>query len=760
MSADVRRLVADLSSREPATRLRAAQELGRLRASNSVPWLIHATNDIRPDVCVAVVEALAEIAAPASCPALCAQLKGGEWRSRQAAAQGLGRIRDPAAVPCLLEAVRDDHIAVATAAAAALGSCGGIDALRSVACSTNEAVSAREAVLLVIGEFGSSGIDALAVAARDTNAAVRVAAYGALAKVGRAKEAPLLVDGLLDSSPVVRKACEKAVFAMEPEAVLPTLVAAMENGGAERQMAILKMLESDRTARGLGVLAVALVSERESVRSSAGNILSNRRQQLLMARRDPRMLPVDPFLRALSGSNAAVRAAAMTHIERDAVVNRSIEPRLREALKDPNAAVRVVVVRLLATLAPERIEEALVPVLADTDTGVRLAAALRLAPRTNELAVGIVVEALAQTLRAYNEVATGKSRQDFGDRMGTLIRAAGSSRSRKAVPALVECLDIPDDELTAEAIRALGAIGDRSVYDKVAPFLQRMKWVEHGVRNAAIEAMASLDPARAAADLLPLLADTAKWQAESCIVTLCRVLARIKDPRAAEHMINRLHEQYEKESGRMNEVKLAAVAGLVELGGAAVPAIVRRLSDPKVREGSLAMILGRIGEPAVKPAIEALKSADPVVRKNAAWALGYLSARPDATGGLLAALGDGEVEVRAAAAWAIGRIQAREAVSVLRGLLDSEHAKERLAAAEALGRIGDASAASALVARVRDPAPDVRLAVVTALGSVGGRAAIEPLKALIGDEKDERVRFAASEAIAALGGTTEKTDGR
>jgi HEAT repeat protein len=749
-----------LSQADVQSRIVAANELGRMRATNAVPRLILASDDIRPDVRMAVVEALVQIGDPRAAEVFCRHLKSREWRTRQLAAQGLGRLGSASAAPHLREAMRDEQVAVSTAAAVALSACVGPDLLKAIAESGDEPVGAREAALLVLGESGAAGIEAVSAAARDTNAAVRAAAFAALARSGGAKEAALLVDGLLDPAPSVRKSSEKALLAMEPDAALPALTAALDGGTVERQMAILRMVEGDRTVRGLGVLAAVLVSDSATVRSRAERILADRKQQLARARQDTRMLPVDVLMRALSSTSEAVRAAAILHIEQDAVVNRSIEPKLHAATKDASPAVRVVAVRLLTRLSPEGLVGSLTPLLCDADAEVRLAAAMPLASSTNEAAVAIVVDSLQKEVAAYRTASGEKAGRDRAGRIATLVEVLRSSGSGKGVPVLLTCLDINDLDVLPAVIRALGVTGDRTVYDRVTPFLARATWGEQGIRSAAIEAMAALDPARAADALVPLLSVSNKWQAESCLVTLCRVLAKMKEPRAAEHMIDRLRDRYDKESGRMNEVKLAAAAGLVELGEHAVPTIVRRLNDTKVREGALSMILGRIGEPAAKPTVAALKNEDALIRKNAAWALGYLAARPDVVEGLAAALADGDVDVRAAAAWALGHLQAKEASAGLRIMLGSEHAKDRLAAAEAMGRLGDVSASQLLIGKLRDPDPDVRFAVVTALGALGDKSAIEPLRAFVAEEKEERIRFAAGESLTALGVNAVTVKGR
>lgn len=747
----VKRQLDTLSRGDPDERIGAAAALGRMKATNAVPGLIRAIDDVRPDVSRAAVEALVGIGDPRASGAFRRQLKASEWRIRQLSAQGLGDARSPDSVPSLILAVRDTHAAVAAAAAAALVSCGGMDDLKGIACSTNETLSAREAALLVLGDSGSEGLEAVRQAVQDTNEAVRVAAYAALIKTGKSAEVPLLLAGLFDPATSVRKVTQKAILAMEPDIVLPALTELLEKGTLAQQTAVLKMLEDDRTARGVWVLATALVSERPTVRASAQTILGARRKAFARQNPDVRLLPAEPMLKALSSTNEAVRTVAMSLLETDVVVNRSIEPVLRKGLKDPSPKVRAVSARIFAQIGAEGVAETLTPLLGDGDIAVRRTAAVALLPMTNQAAVDIVVGELEEALSDLAASKSEKVAQGLSGRIAELIRSLTVTRSRKPVPALRRALEGGDLAGKTAAVKALGEIGDKTLYDAVSPMLSHNTWGEQELRAAAMEAMAKLDPARAVNDLLPILAQREKWQAESNVCTLCRVLSRLKEARAAEAMIDRLQERYENETGKMNEVKLAAAAGLVELGEHAVPALVRRLSDTKIRAGALALILGRIGEPAVSELAKAIKSDDAVVRKNAAWALGYLKQKPEIVESLSALLADGDAEVRSAAAWSLGQMQARQAVAALIRMLESEQTKDRLSAVESIGRIGDKAGVQPLILRLKDEDAEVRYAVSSALGGIGDKAAVDALRQTAAGDKDGRVRFAAGEALVALG---------
>lgn len=98
-------LVRLLLDDEPAVRAAAVTSLGRVRSAECLEALERFLCESRPDSPVAV-DALLNWGREAT-PALLRALELGTTPVRIAAAQGLGRIADPAAVPALVEALRD-----------------------------------------------------------------------------------------------------------------------------------------------------------------------------------------------------------------------------------------------------------------------------------------------------------------------------------------------------------------------------------------------------------------------------------------------------------------------------------------------------------------------------------------------------------------------------------------------------------------------------------------------------------------------------
>jgi HEAT repeat protein len=135
------------------------------------------------------------------------------------------------------------------------------------------------------------------------------------------------------------------------------------------------------------------------------------------------------------------------------------------------------------------------------------------------------------------------------------------------------------------------------------------------------------------------------------------------------------------------------VAGLVD--------VLRRGSERDRRAAANALIA--IPDPrTVEPLTEALKDADPLLRTNAALALGELQdGRPGAdlspiVGPLVAALSDPTPEVRAMAASALGRTHSEEALEPLLRALGDSSTTVRLTAKAVLAGYDDPRAREAV----------------------------------------------------------------
>ncbi|HXG94865.1 MAG TPA: TonB family protein [Blastocatellia bacterium] len=114
-------LLAALKSRDAVTRRDAANQLGALRARDSVRSLTDALSDADASVREAAAFALGQIADPKAVERLTRALADKDAEVRSSAAFALGMIGDRRAISSLSDALTDDDAAVRSSAAVALG---------------------------------------------------------------------------------------------------------------------------------------------------------------------------------------------------------------------------------------------------------------------------------------------------------------------------------------------------------------------------------------------------------------------------------------------------------------------------------------------------------------------------------------------------------------------------------------------------------------------------------------------------------------
>ena len=121
----------------------------------------------------------------------------------------------------------------------------------------------------------------------------------------------------------------------------------------------------------------------------------------------------------------------------------------------------------------------------------------------------------------------------------------------------------------------------------------------------------------------------------------------------------------------------------------AVDALIEPLGQDQTETARHAALIGLslAGRPAIEPLAAALDSSDPMLRANAAQALGWLKPAA-ATDALIAALDDPNAAVRREVAWALGETGTEQARLALATAAEREaNAETRAAANAALARI-------------------------------------------------------------------------
>jgi HEAT repeat protein/Zn-dependent protease with chaperone function len=166
-----------------------------------------------------------------------------------------------------------------------------------------------------------------------------------------------------------------------------------------------------------------------------------------------------------------------------------------------------------------------------------------------------------------------------------------------------------------------------------------------------------------------------------------------------------------------------------------------------------ALALASISRPAVDPLVRALDDRSPVVRRNAAWAIGEVRGsmfvgRSDALAPLIRLLSDGDATVRRAAAFGLSELKDGDAVDPLIAALADRDEAMRGMVVVALAEIRDRRATPALAQTViTDSSAEIRRAAAWALGELKDPRAVDALNRAL---HDPPVRAAAEQALAEI----------
>ncbi|HEU4685595.1 MAG TPA: HEAT repeat domain-containing protein [Nitrospira sp.] len=291
------------------------------------------------------------------------------------------------------------------------------------------------------------------------------------------------------------------------------------------------------------------------------------------------------------------------------------------------------------------------------------------------------------------------------------VEGLGRWETGRRSAKLRSALDDQAGLVKARVVKVLGRSSDPSV----VPLLEAASKDElNAVRIAAYGSLLKLghkeawQPLRQAAE-----APNPEDRAEAI-----RVMADVKDPRAAELMVDLLsHKQ------------------------------------PSLR-GTAARGLGHLGKREAREKIEALLG-DPVpaVRESAAAGLAELGGG-ESVGAVTRALNDGHYTVRAASAAALLQLGQPfgTVAQTLRSLAQQNDTAPRAAAAHALGKATKANAEGAIAlleALAADPLPGPKIVALRSLGHIGDSALIPLLKGSLHDD-NEAVRATAAGAMIRL----------
>ncbi len=185
--------------------------------------------------------------------------------------------------------------------------------------------------------------------------------------------------------------------------------------------------------------------------------------------------------------------------------------------------------------------------------------------------------------------------------------------------------------------------------------------------------------------------------------------------------------------------------------------------DPRIRR-YLGMVLGTLGDRRATPLLlEGLNDRDVDNRIYALIALGELR-DPASVPRIAQAASDDDKDVRATAWYTLGAIGDANAIPALVNGLQDQAPDARWNAAIALARLGDKRAMGPLrevldrsrlngVATMReDQKEDAMIVAMSAYAKLGGRDAVPDLQRIAASDPSLRVRAAAKQALAQIGG--------
>ena len=766
------RLIEQIKAHNSASRLSAAEELGRMRWKDAVDPLIHASHDIREDVRLAAVVALGEVGDPRAVPPLIGALRSEGWALRKAAAEALGKIADPGSIAPLLVILDDKDRSVAMAAGATLARIGQPAAEVLLKALAGDKARTKEAAAYGLGLLGDKrALEPLRAALADAEPLVRLAAANALSRMGDPESIAGIVALLRQQDKTLRTGAGKALVLYGNLAVPPLCEAAADPDPDVRAAAV-KLLHEIDDPRGMEPILAALDDRSVKVAVVASDLFYEKHSRKPLTSVQVQGL----VLASRSQSDGVRRRAAQLLLS---TKGQGVFEALVERLNDTQWQVRLAAVEALRALGDRRCVEGLAGRLGDAELSVRVAAGSALSAMGDKRGVDAMLVLLADP----PEIESPKGGKKPEDQPILLaIEALGQSGDRRAVEPLIalvkehhrvaaalrEQIDKLREQkekpppsgptvaalegeyrshlpILTKAARALGRLGDPRAFDVLEPLLATTTyygWNPQQVRGASIVAMAQVDPKRA---LTPILNDLNRkgWRGPLVLPVLMRALGDIGDPAGVDALIDSLKWD-------VREYRMTAATSLVKIGPPAWPGMIARLNDPDkhIRAG-VALVFSRMGDAAIQPLSQALKAPSPQTRQAAAWALGEMQEKR-AVEPLIAALKDGDLAVRGAAAWALGRLGDARAVGPVAALLKDPQTRVRHGAAEALGRIGHKDAVGPLIEALADAEPLLRIAVANALGGLGDERAIEPLLAIIGTEASVAVVSAAKSAIAAI----------
>lgn len=373
---------------------------------------------------------------------------------RLGAAEGLGRIFDPAVVHPLVTALRDTDPEVRRQVVLALGNAimYAVQYQMNVPDHYVDAATVTKAKALEVELKEAKAGEALMICLKDKEALVRQAAVGTLAGFQKLLDVvPALLPLLKDpDAGVVRAAVFACQRSLDARAVAPLMDALQAH--PELEDMILTALGNIGGEQVITLLIRRLREGNEQQRVTTASLLAGMR--------DPKL--VDVLLLALNDASESVRFQTALNFS-GAVKDARLTDRFCSLLSDPSADVRQASGRALARLQDAKAVTALCKALMDPDVQVRMRASEALGAIKDPKAVDSLIAALHDE-NTQNRVEVLYALWNIGD--------------RKAVPAIIAMLKDANTTVRYGAVQALTQLSRQNFGTDTAKW--QAWWEEQG----------------------------------------------------------------------------------------------------------------------------------------------------------------------------------------------------------------------------------------------------------------------------------------
>ena len=358
----VQKWIKQLKSAHPTERIQAAESLGKLRDPRAVPPLLEALKDPAPAIRKAVLEALSQMDDPRISEAFIAVLKDDNemYWIRAFVAEHLGKSGKSQAIEPLQAALKAREVEVRRKAADALDQLG-----------WKPKTDAEKAEYLIVkGQWdaavalGEPALEPLLQALQDQTDWVRMEAAKSLGKLGSPKAVESLMNVFKDrdAGSTLRKAIADALAQIGPPAI-EALAASLKEDHWEIRFLAAEALGVIGDPRAAASLTALLKDDHPQVRLTAA--------KALMKLDDPRALQA--VVAVLKDPVESHRIAALEVLAKRRA--RQAVPAILTAMKDPEPRVRAKAAEVLGMLGDASAVDPLQTALRDPFSPVRSNAA-------------------------------------------------------------------------------------------------------------------------------------------------------------------------------------------------------------------------------------------------------------------------------------------------------------------------------------------------------------------------------------------------